>query len=155
MKVKSGIYAILNLVNQKCYIGSANNIYSRFESHREALNENIHKNKHLQNAYNKHRKQNFKFIILEKFSYNHRDELYDLEQEYLDTFDGKLLYNINMKATGRGRAGWPHLSGENHPRYGKGDLISGKNNPMYGKKHSSETKQKISESRKGKNIEEK
>ncbi len=62
---KTGIYKITCLINNKSYIGSSININKRWNSHRSELNNNIHKNKKLQNAWNKHGKQNFIFEIVE------------------------------------------------------------------------------------------
>lgn len=50
----SGIYKILNTKNNKCYIGSAVRLTTRFNTHRSKLKLNYHPNKHLQAAYNKY-----------------------------------------------------------------------------------------------------
>ncbi len=62
----SGIYAILNLINSKYYIGSAVDFDERFRLHLLELNRNNHHNRHLQKAWNKHGQANFKFVILEE-----------------------------------------------------------------------------------------
>lgn len=49
-----GLYAILNLINNKYYIGMSMNIYRRMEEHLCRLDNNSHPNKHLQNAWNKY-----------------------------------------------------------------------------------------------------
>ena len=64
-----GIYIIQNLVNENIYIGSSINIKRRFSQHKSTLRHNTHKNKHLQNAWNKYGEDNFEFIILERHSY--------------------------------------------------------------------------------------
>jgi len=52
--LNSGIYKILNTVNNKFYIGSAVNLNSRFRTHKANLINNKHPNKHLQAAFNKY-----------------------------------------------------------------------------------------------------
>ena len=64
-----GIYIIRNLVNDKIYVGSSVNIRRRFSQHKSTLRHNTHKNKHLQNAWNKHGEENFEFIVIESHSY--------------------------------------------------------------------------------------
>ncbi len=60
-----GIYRILNLINNKSYVGSAVSIMLRFSVHKTLLKKNKHFNKHLQASYNKYGIYNFKFEILE------------------------------------------------------------------------------------------
>jgi group I intron endonuclease len=97
----SGIYMIQNIHSEKVYIGSAKNIYNRIfgkssVSHLKALSSNTHCNKHLQNAYNKHGINAFKFKILEICE---KSILFEREQYYFDTFlDAKNLKNFNKKA---------------------------------------------------------
>jgi group I intron endonuclease len=67
-----GIYAIKNKINGKMYIGSSYNIKQRFTAHKSALKNNNHRNKHLQNAWNKYGEDNFEFIIIEHSSYPER-----------------------------------------------------------------------------------
>lgn len=47
---KSGIYCLINLSNNKRYIGSSKNIYSRLLKHRSLLRNNKHENSKLQNS---------------------------------------------------------------------------------------------------------
>ncbi len=80
------IYIIFNKINLKIYIGSAVKYSLRLNSHRSKLNAGKHTNKHLQNAWNKYKECNFIFKQLEIV-----DDIEDLllrEQYYLD----KLLF---------------------------------------------------------------
>ncbi|HMT01745.1 MAG TPA: GIY-YIG nuclease family protein [Burkholderiales bacterium] len=61
-----GIYGIVNILNNKIYIGSTlNSFYDRFKKHKNLLLKNKHPNKYLQNSVNKHGINNFKFFIIE------------------------------------------------------------------------------------------
>jgi group I intron endonuclease len=65
-KKESGIYAIKNLIDGKLYIGSAISLKKRTRYHINRLTANRHVNKHLQSAWNKHGKENFTIIILQR-----------------------------------------------------------------------------------------
>jgi group I intron endonuclease len=97
----SGIYMIQNINSKKVYIGSALNIYKRIFgassiSHLKALSTNTHSNKHLQNTYNKHGIDSFKFKILETCE---KSILLEREQYYFDTvLNAKNLKDFKKKA---------------------------------------------------------
>jgi len=88
------IYAIINLVNKKAYIGS-----TTLSPH---IRWNRKYNKHLENAFTKYGRFNFCFEILEwveNFQNNllfFRNLLLKREQHYIDTFKPK--YNISCVA---------------------------------------------------------
>lgn len=63
--MKSGIYSITNIINNKKYIGYATNIIKRINYHKRQLITNTHSNEHLQNAFNKYGLDNFRFDIIE------------------------------------------------------------------------------------------
>lgn len=86
---KSGIYCIVNTINQKKYIGSSKNLYKRLQSHRANLRANNHTNKKLQNSWNKHGESNFQYFIIE---YCSESILLAREQYYVDTV--KPWFNI-------------------------------------------------------------
>lgn len=92
--MKSGIYAIQNIINLKCYIGSATNLHRRFIEHQSALNRNEHYNSYLQRSYNKYGENNFKFYILANCP---TEYLLKLEQWFIDNI--KPEYNILEKST--------------------------------------------------------
>jgi group I intron endonuclease len=95
----SGVYAIVNTMNGKRYIGSAENLRRRRTAHRSALSKNKHANKHLQAAWNKYGESAFVFVVLE---YVHPIFLLDIEQKHLDSNRGG--YNIakHAEATSKG-----------------------------------------------------
>lgn len=67
-KKRSGIYQILNLINQKSYIGHSKNINKRWDYHKHHLRRNCHQNSHLQSAWNNYSEKSFIFAILEETS---------------------------------------------------------------------------------------
>jgi len=92
---KSGIYRIYNTIDNKFYIGSALNFRKRFDKHISDLGKNKHHNLRLQNSYNLHGYEYFKFAILEII--DNKLDLLEREQYYLDTLNPNnpnIGYNI-------------------------------------------------------------
>jgi len=104
-----GIYRILNLVNDKWYIGSASDIGKRWKDHKRDLRNNRN-SPHLQSAFNKYGAKNFILEILEEVK-GDRQNAFDKEQEYLNEWmpTGQ-LYNIAHGANGGHTLpeGWTH-----------------------------------------------
>ncbi len=150
---KSGIYAFINLINGKQYIGSAINIYRRFLDHMVGRQSNVN----LQRAFNKYGKDNFKFVVYVYAPYV-IPYITKLETLYISYFPFGMLYNIspsggsmfgykhNIKAIEKMKA--QYLNPSNHPMFGKTHTDISKSlmskpwilNPMFGKKHSDDTK---------------
>ena len=100
---KTGVYQNRNVIHGKVYIGSTTTSFQkRFDHHLHCLINNKHKNRYLQNAWNKYGKDNFIFEILSICSI---DICLLKEQEYLDKI--KFKYNINPISSGT-----PNLSKE-------------------------------------------
>lgn len=93
--MKSGIYKITNLINNKIYIGSSNHCIHRKSQHFSDLKYQKHCNKYLQRAYNIYGKENFLFEILEFCEPN---QLLILEQKYIDQL--KPEYNVGSVVGG-------------------------------------------------------
>lgn len=89
----SGIYAIVNQVNEKRYVGSSVNIFLRWQQHKNALRANRHENQHLQRAWTKYGESAFSFIIVDLVLPFH---ILDVEQKHLDK--NKDGYNIAVCA---------------------------------------------------------
>jgi group I intron endonuclease len=90
----TGIYTIINKLDNKIYVGYAKDIYKRLLCHRSYLINNVHKNEHLQLAWNKYGEENFLFEILEEC-----EERFLTSQEHywvtiLNTLNNKFGYNI-------------------------------------------------------------
>lgn len=145
----SGVYRIINTVNEKCYIGSSGDIKRRWRDHKTRLRRGKHCNQHLQRAWNKYGEENFKFEIIEAIpTEKHR---IDAEQFYIDYYSPE--YNIDPKA-GRG-LGFAketlekfskNRSGKGNPMYGK----TGEEHPRYGGTHTKKAREQISKAQSGK-----
>lgn len=102
----AGIYAIVNILNNKMYIGSTNTLRKRFRQHHALLIRNSHVNKKLQNAVNKYGISNFKFVVLERCE-PITETLLLLEQKYIDELGYYNICKVAGKTTG--------IKGKGHP----------------------------------------
>jgi group I intron endonuclease len=159
---QSGIYMILNTINDKYYIGSAINLSKRRSNHFSDLRRNVHSNIHLQRAYNKYGEMNFKFILVELV--DDSTTILAREQYYIDLYnasDDKYGYNIcSIAGSNLGRI-FDDVSKEKMSISAKKrkaskstkEILSkahkGEKHPFYGKKHSEESKHKMSQARSG------
>lgn len=94
MKINSGIYKIINILNGKVYIGSALHLNNRKCRHFSDLEIGRHHNIYLQRSYNKYSKDKFKFEIIEYVE--DKEKLIEREQYYIDQYrnkDGAIDYN--------------------------------------------------------------
>lgn len=91
MKI-SGVYAIVNTVNNKRYVGSSKSVDSRFNEHRRKLRRGDHTNKKLQRAWNKYGEDKFEFVVIEECCI---DNLLTREQAYIDECSE---YNVRKNA---------------------------------------------------------
>ena len=92
----TGIYTIINLINNKFYIGSSTEIEKRINTHFSNLNKNKHPNIKLQNSYNKYGKNNFTYKILDIFEDISKQNLLIKEQEWIDKYEPKDLFNLSL-----------------------------------------------------------
>ena len=92
--MNSGIYKIINVLNNKMYIGSTKNFKKRFQTHLRMLRKNKHHSIKLQRAYNKYGEENFKFEIVEECEYT-KNLIIERENYYIKKFNSKENgYNI-------------------------------------------------------------
>jgi group I intron endonuclease len=82
--MKTGIYKITNIVNDKIYIGSALNISKRWSIHKRQLLLNKHHSIKLQRSYDKHGINNFKIDIIEECDI---EILIEREQYFIDLYN--------------------------------------------------------------------
>lgn len=102
MRWHGGIYAIVNLVSGRAYIGQTHCFFDRRSAHESALRYNKHQNKAMQADWNTHSSKNFKFDMLFAVRYPmlsdkaiSREELSNLELEYWKQYQPN-CYNIVM-----------------------------------------------------------
>lgn len=142
------IYKIINSVNNKFYVGSTNNQYERFRTHRTKLRNNKHHCAHLQSAWNKYGESAFIFHVIEELS--DTSLLQAAEDKWLTEWVGNPdCYNHGM----RSGAPWRGVKKELHPMYGKKasahtkELIRAarliQSDPREGTTHTEETKERI------------
>jgi group I intron endonuclease len=146
--IRTGIYKIVNKNNNNNYYGSAQiSLFQRWKDHKRDLKRGIHKNKHLQSAWNLYGADAFKFeIILECPP----EECLMYEQMCLDLYWDNCVncYNIEQAV------GYPML-GRHHTEETKQRISKaqkGRPSPLKGRKgkpHTDSTKKKMSETRKG------
>lgn len=161
----SGIYYIKNKINNKIYVGSSKHVEKRFTEHLWCLRNSKHSNRHLQSAWDMYGEDNFEFGILEEI-FGDKDFQIQEEQKWidlLDAADSEKGYNICSIASGGGyivsdetreKLRKTHL-GKKHSAETRLKLSASKQskrNPFFGKHHDDSAKSKISESRKGNNV---
>lgn len=94
-----GVYAIVNSVTGKAYIGSAVNIRRRWTQHRRELRDGTHNNGYLAASWAKRGEDAFTFHVIEEVPDSL--SLVEREQAWLDemrTFDPERGYNISPTA---------------------------------------------------------
>lgn len=141
-----GVYKIEHSVTGKAYVGSTDDLGARKITNMSSLRHNKHKNKNLQEAYNKDSNIEFKVVALTK----DREEAFDIEQETLDKYKNtNSLFNIagNARASMIGRThSQDHkdkLSYVSRNRVDSPETTERKRKSHQGKKHSEEHKEKI------------
>ena len=77
----AGIYAIVNTVNCRRYVGSTSDMHVRRIAHFSELRRRVHINKHLQRSWNRHGSEAFIFVMVERCEVA---ELHLREQHHLD-----------------------------------------------------------------------
>ena len=109
-----GIYKIINVINNKFYVGSAEDFTRRKRVHWWMLRRGNHANKHLQAAWLKYGEQAFMFVIVEELTID--TDVLVAENIWLKEHVGKeYCYNIATDATAP-TTGWV---GEKNPMWGK------------------------------------
>lgn len=139
--MKMGIYKIINVVNNKFYLGSAVNFSRRKARHFSELRHNKHNNRWLQASWNKYGETSFVFAIVEEVQ--DKALLLEVENRWLKEHVGKdYCYNIGVDAT----APMLGMSGEDSPTWGykhTPETIAVITSASTGRKHSPEDIEKI------------
>lgn len=139
---RSGIYKIINTKNGRIYIGSAKKLGERRKRHLSSLKSKKHRNKFLQNDFNKCGKDVFEFYILEIIQ--EKENLLNTEQKYLDQYCDNQNMCYNICSVAGNTLGYKHTT-----KIKKIISTTGK-----GRKLSQETKRKIANAHKGKILSE-
>lgn len=92
-----GIYAIVNVLSGKAYVGSAIDIACRWYGHLHDLERGKGQPK-LQAAWNKYGPGVFRFVVLERVARD-RATLLNAEQGYIDTWGIPFGYNLRSVAS--------------------------------------------------------
>lgn len=105
--MKSGIYAILNFVSNKIYVGQAFNIQKRWKNHRIGLRLDQHANRYLQAAHNKDGQFSFIYYVLEECLIEDLDKREQLWMDFYKSYNREFGYNLNPTA-GNSALGFKH-----------------------------------------------
>jgi group I intron endonuclease len=109
-----GIYKIINVINNKFYVGSAVDLKRRKTRHFSELRTGKHNNRHLQAAWVKYGEQAFVFVVVEELPED--ADLLAAENVWLKEHVGKdYCYNLGVDAVAP-TLGW---SGEKSPTWGR------------------------------------
>lgn len=120
-----GIYKIINVINNKFYVGSAVNFARRKTRHFSELRGNKHSNAKLQNAWTKYGEAAFVFVVVEELELG--VDILAAETVWLKQHVGKeYCYNLGVDATA--------------PMLGMVGVLS----PTWGYKHTATAKARIS-----------
>lgn len=143
--MRSGVYKIRCLINDRCYVGSSVDVVKRLYNHHWHLIHGKHPNQKLQRAWNKHGALNFEFSVVEPCA---RTDQLVREQHWMDVLD-VCVTGYNMSPTARNTAG-RKFSAETKAKIGakSRERNQGATHPMFGRKHSAETRRLISEKNK-------
>lgn len=93
---QSGIYSIINTINDKVYVGKSKNLYQRKYQHFVQLKSGKHPNEHLQSSVNKYGVENFYYNVIE---FCNEDVLGEREYYWIDHYDSNNRgkgYNIDI-----------------------------------------------------------
>lgn len=95
----SSVYCVLNIHNNRRYVGSTTKFSKRKSHHLYDLRNKRHRSRLLQEDYDKYGADSLKFFILEDVETFNLDELFGREQFWIDKY--KPEYNINPLAGNR------------------------------------------------------
>lgn len=158
-KSKTGIYAWVNKINNKVYVGSGSLLHLRISNYYQQSNYKARPNVYILRALIKHGMVNFSLVIL---AYTDTDSLLSCEQKWIDLL--KPEYNLSLNAGNT--KGYKHSQeslnkmskaaiGRNHTEEVKREMSEsrrGKNNSFFGKTHTDETKSIISAERRNRLV---
>lgn len=138
--MKSGIYTIRCLIDNKVYIGRSKNWKKRLNYHKKQLIKKIHFNSHIQNAVNKYGIENFEFELLEEYEPKFLCSMENWWCNMLQAHNREYGYNIESTSP------FGQITSSQETRNKQSFIAKNRNN---------ETKEKIANSRKFYSLESK
>lgn len=145
-KIKSGIYGIRNILDQKIYVGKSKNITIRWAGHKSDLKRKIKSkdtNRYLWNAVQKYGIKNFEFIILEELIID--EDVFKIRELYWMDFynscDRDFGYNLRRDSK-------TNMIVHEDTKLLLSQTMRGENNPNFGNNWSNEQKQHMSDLKK-------
>lgn len=147
-KSKSVVYCAHNIINDKVYIGyTQQGLNNRKKTHYSKAKNNNTSNNYFHLALIKYKRDDFKWYII--YENDNLDKLKEMEKHYISEFNSNNRdFGYNLTNGGE----QCYFNDEVKLKISKKAIernLNGSNNPFFGKKHSEETKQKLSETRKG------
>jgi group I intron endonuclease len=136
----SGIYAIVNLINDHCYVGSTTNFHTRKLTHLSRLRKNKRPSIRLQEAYNTYGENNLIFGVLEAVVGS--ENLQSAEQRWVDKLRPE--YNYDTKIV---RYKFSKLRNKKISTTLKRVAKRGKENPLHGVKRDRDVVDRIFKTR--------
>lgn len=144
------IYSMVNIIDNKLYIGSTKDLYFRILRHFQYLRKKSHPNRYLQNAFNKYGENSFKVEILKELNIRCKNKTF-LKEEwgYINKFrksEPKSVYNLTectsqnhfgVKGTGKNKKGTKHFKSKEYTlvRLIDGKIFKGKNLTSFCRRH--------------------
>lgn len=143
-KNEIGIYKIVNLANDKVYVGQTKEKFQkRFWLHRWKLRNGIHDNIHLQRAWNKYKENNFVFEVIEILP---KEEIDEREKFWINFYRNKDgCYSIQD-------GGQPDNLIQYVSKEGRKAVGEKNRQRLIGTRLSEETRKKMSETRRNKFV---
>lgn len=152
--MKSGVYTIVNKLNNKIYVGESIDVKKRLTQHKSDLKNGRHPNLHLQRSVNQEGIENFEFQLLEHCNEEFLKSFENYWCNLLDAHNPEKGYNFDScdpNGICRKKSKETRLL---ISEKAKDRLSLPSNNPFYGKTHSAETREIISKVHKGKRLSE-
>lgn len=159
----SGIYGIWCETNEKWYVGQSVNVADRIRRHIRNLRNQQHANPHLQHAWNNYGARAFLWVKPEIVP---ETELDDAETHYISALSAAVPGGFNLKTGGAHGRPAPEtleklrvvMTGKRHSPEAKLKMVAemakrkaaGTPGPFSGHRHSVETREKMSKTRRGK-----
>ena len=141
-----GIYALINKVNDKYYIGSSLNLKERLLSYFQPSIIALNSNRYINRAIQEYNINSFHIVILE---FTNQIDLHTAELSWINWFNPEYNitvpgYNLSQEHKDKISKALTGTTQSVEHRAARSVRMTGAGNPNYGKKHSDSTKELIS-----------